>query len=266
MENVDYSKELNLLKKLVKNAYKKIIKGKSKKVEIKPGKLFNCDLVTDKDLAVEQYITNAIKKAFPSDNFIGEEYSSKSQLKGRCWVLDPIDGTINFAHNIPMWCIQAAFVVDGECKLSVIYVPEANELYEADKNGAKLNDRDIKLDSVVSIPQALIASSYFESKKKDIYDMQKEVYLNSNDKFSMSRTLGSAGYTCTAVCSARVDGYYLYTNNIWDYMPGTYLCKQAGAVVTQTEYKGKNVFIIGANAEIHAMMEKIYKSAAKKFK
>ncbi|MBE5738584.1 MAG: inositol monophosphatase [Clostridiales bacterium] len=266
MENCEFTKEINFMKKLVVTAYKKIIKGKPFTVEIKKGSIFNCDQVTDKDLAIEKYIKEKIQETFPGDKIIAEEFSAKEKCTGRSWILDPIDGTVNFAHNIAMWGIQSAFTVDGDCKFAVIYIPSLDELYVADSTGLKINNKKVVVNKDVPLGGSLLSLSSFEIKNKPICELQQQMYLALAQKVAQVKQLGSSSYEYTQVASSRNSCYVIFTNNIWDYLPGLFVCKQAGCAVFETVYKGKQMCAVAANEEILEAVKKAYNTISKKLK
>ena len=261
-----YSKEINFLKKLLPTAYKKVIKGKPFTVEVKKGDIFNCDLVTDKDVAIENYIKSKIKESFPEDHIIAEESSAKAKCQGRSWILDPIDGTINFAHTVALWGIQSAFTVDGDCKFSVIYIPSLNELYVADENDLTINGKKTVVNKDVKLIETVLSLSSFEIKNKPVCELQQQMYLAISQKVSQVKQLGSSSYEYTQVASNRSNCYVIFTNNIWDYLPGLFVCKQAGCAVYETVYKGKQMCIVASNQEIVDFIKKTYTSISKKLK
>ena len=125
------SNELKFLIDLVKDA--KLMITDNYQVESKGD---NGDLVTDIDYKIEEYFINKIKEKYPSFFIVSEEYNSDKLLTKNCFVIDPIDGTINFANHLPLWGIQIACIKDGEICASVIYLAKLDELYYADEHGA----------------------------------------------------------------------------------------------------------------------------------
>lgn len=136
------SKDLEFLIELVKSASLLI----TDEFEIK-AKDDKGDLVTNFDYEIEKYIIGKIKENYPEFSIISEEYNTNNELTDNCFTIDPIDGTINFAHNIPLWGIQVACIRDKKTCAAVIYLPKLNELYYADESGAYLNDNPIKVNS-----------------------------------------------------------------------------------------------------------------------
>ena len=105
------------------------------------------DLVTNFDYEIEKYIINEIKENYPSFSIISEEFNNEKGLTDNCFIIDPIDGTVNFAHHIPLWGIQVACIRDKKTCSSVIYLPELDEIYYADEDGAFLNGKPISVNS-----------------------------------------------------------------------------------------------------------------------
>ena len=143
VKNFAYDKELTLLCKAVKNVYKKVIKGASFDVANKGSK----DLVTNLDIASEEFLLNVIKTNFPDDTIISEEGNPEVLPKGRTWTVDPIDGTINFANGSHLWGIQVSFSVDGVTEFAIIYMPDCRYfLYAARGFGAYCNNKRLTVE------------------------------------------------------------------------------------------------------------------------
>lgn len=128
-------KEIDFLKKTVLEANK--ISNNPFKVRNKNSEN---DLVTNLDLEIEKFLIDEIGKEYPNFDIVSEEYNTNNQITDNCFIIDPIDGTINFANNLPLWGIQVACVKNGKTIVSVISLPRINEFYYADETGAYLND------------------------------------------------------------------------------------------------------------------------------
>lgn len=252
-------KEIDFLTKTLKAAYKKKIAGKLEVVKEKEGKGCLHDLVTNCDIAAEKYILAQIKKHYPCDNIVSEESNSNAECKGRCWIIDPIDGTIDFAHNLPMWCLQAAFVENGEAKCSVIYCPTANELFAADENGATLNSQRISCNNDVKSIAAIMNICDLVQKNKKVLKRQIAAIDYLSDKCSKVKMFGSAGYELSSVAVGRIDAYVLLTNNLWDIAPGKYLCEKAGCRVFETNLDGLKFVSACASVEVENLLLQAFK-------
>lgn len=179
------------------------------------------DLVTNFDLEVEKYLIKQIKENFPNFDIISEEFNPNGKLTENCFVIDPIDGTINFANNFPLWAIQLACVKNGKTCAAVIYVPKLNELFYADEGGAFLNGKKI---SVSNFPKEKIIFAN-EGKDRVLYNIE------ISKSVTHVRITGSAAISFASVAAGRFGANLFTRDNPWDYIPGTYICKMAGAKI-----------------------------------
>ena len=210
------NKELEFLKRVVIEANKLITEDFEVKAKDDKG-----DLVTNFDYEIEKFIIGEIKKEYPEFDIVSEEFNSDGKLTKNCFTIDPIDGTINFANKLPEWVIQVACVKDGKTVAAVIYAPRFNELFSADESGAYLNDKKI---SVNKLPV-----------KKCLYEVFGKNRIPANKRmFSFSRHLrniGCAGIGYAYVAAGRFGGVIFRNETLWDYIPGMYIAKQAGAYI-----------------------------------
>ncbi len=256
-----YELEEKFLKKVVVNAYKTQIKNKKFSVENKENSSFNADFVTSCDRNMENYIIKKIKAEFPNDSIVSEEFNPNVECKGRCWVIDPIDGTVNFMRNIPLWCVQVAFVVNGKTELSVVFLPKLNELYSANESGAYLNGKKLEINKNYDISNSIFLLSDFESKSDKIYEFQTNMVKEIGKKCCKVKMLGSAGNDFSTVASSKAQLYLLpiVRNNIWDLYPGLFLCEKAGCEVFVGELFNIKLFFVCANTELKEYVKKIFK-------
>lgn len=209
------NKELEFLIKLVKNAEK--IADKEKQVFDKGDK---GDLVTNNDISIEEYMIKNIIERYPSFDIVSEEKNYSQKLTNNCFVIDPIDGTINYANGIPLYVIQVACIKNGEVVASVVSIPKLNELYYADESGAFLNGEQIRVNQV-DIEDAIFCidgSNNIEA----IKNMRKHT--------RHSRNFGGVGISQAFVASGRIHGCVFRSEKAWDYLPGMFISKMAGAV------------------------------------
>ena len=183
------------------------------------------DLVTNLDLKIERFLIDKIKDKYPNFSIVSEEYNTDNKETDDCFIIDPIDGTVNFSNHIPIWGIQVACKKDGKMIASVIYLPKLNELYYANETGAYLNDKKINIKEV-KIKNALYTVG--GTKKADII---KKIY-------NYSKNIRIFGATCASyafLASGKIHGVVFRKDTPWDYEPGIYLCKQAGAAIKNTK-------------------------------
>ena len=214
------SKELEFLIKTVQEASKLITDDFIIKAKGNDG-----DLVTNFDLEIENYIIDRIKKEYPSYKIVSEEYNNKESLTYNCFTIDPIDGTINFVNGFPLWAVQVACVKNCETVAAVIYLPKLDELYYADNNGAFLNGKKIHVND--------------KNLNKGIFTICGP--NNAILEYKMKRSCHNYRDThCAAVNFAFVaNGRFSATNfnwdSPWDYVPGMYIAKMAGAIIHDEE-------------------------------
>lgn len=181
----------------------------------------NGDLVTNFDYEVEKYIIDELKKEYPKFDIISEEFNTDGKLTENCFVIDPIDGTINFANKLPEWVIQVAMIKNSEIVAAVVYAPKLNELYIADKSGAYLNGKSIKVNNLPV--------------NKCLYEIDGKRRVNAISRMmeysKHFRNVGCAGISFAFVAAGKFGGAIFRNETIWDYLPGLYVAKQAGAYV-----------------------------------
>ena len=229
-KNYKYKKELDLLQKTLKEAYKKCILNQHKDVKIKADK----SLVTNIDVNTEKYIISCIKEQFPGDNFLTEETSSKTDLKNRTWIIDPIDGTSFFIRNALFYSIQVAFYDEGKTQLSVIYQPKLNNsMYVAVLgHGAYLNGKCLKRKCDVKLTSSFYCINSCPSRwtekirniNEKLYEYEKQCYV-SPKQFKID----SSGVVYTLLANGTIDFLIEPARTKWDYMPGDLLVKEVGA-------------------------------------
>lgn len=221
------TKELEFLIKIVKEAEK--ISNEHFDVFDKEG-TSNSDLVTNLDTKIEEFLIGEIKKAYPKFDIVSEEFNYHNSVTKNCFIIDPIDGTVNFANNIPLWGIQVCMYKGDKPVAAVIDLPRQNEFYYADKNGAFMNDKPIK----VSQYKALNKSHYsYDGSNTLAGEIRMREISNGRRRF---------GAQCVALAylaCGRINGVSFNSDKPWDYEPGHYIAKQAGGYLINK--KGSHV-------------------------
>ena len=179
------------------------------------------DLVTSLDLEIEKFLIDEIKKQYPNFDIVSEEFNTNNKVTEKCFIIDPIDGTINFANNLPLWGIQIACIENGKTVASVISLPRIDEFYYADETGAYLNDKKISVNEI-PIKNAL----YAIDGNNNLPSMQRMRKYSSN-----RRNFGGVCISMAFVASGRLHGAVFRSNKPWDYEPGLFICKMAGASI-----------------------------------
>lgn len=194
------------------------------------------NLVTETDLEVEEFLIKKLKELLPQSHILSEETSSTiedSILKNESvWIIDPIDGTNNFAHGNLHFCISIALSVAGEVVLALIHAPLLNETYTATLgNGAFLNKKQITVSSATQLEEAILVTGFPYEREK----YMEQLIANLRSVLMRARGLrryGSAALDLCWVAAGRLDGYFETTLNYWDVAAGSLILREAGGIVT----------------------------------
>lgn len=187
------------------------------------------DVVTALDRASEELIRDRIKAVRPQDAILGEEGGSTGEGRVR-WIVDPIDGTVNFLYGVPDWAVSIAVEVDGEVIAGAVNVVPRGEVFTAVKGGgAYLAGERLRCNTGVPLDRALIATGFgYQSGRRAV---QAEVLAHVLPRIRDIRRGGSAASDLCSVAAGRVDGYYERGTNPWDYAAGGLVAAEAGAVL-----------------------------------
>ena len=213
------------------------------------------DFVTSADKRTEKILIDEFQKAHPEYGIVTEESGiiNKSNIKNR-WIIDPIDGTMNFLNGIPLFAISVGYEEEGEIKCGVIFNPIMNEMFCAEKgNGAYLNNSRIRVSNKKKIKDALVVTGGPKGASK-IKDKIFSEYVNVSNHVSNVRKFGSAALDMAYVACGRFDGYWQRELNYWDVAAGIIILKEAGGFVDFFEEDvnlplKKN--ILASNSNIH---------------
>jgi myo-inositol-1(or 4)-monophosphatase len=213
------------------------------------------DFVTSADKRTEKILIEELQKAHPEYGIVTEETGmiNKSNTKNR-WIIDPIDGTMNFLNSVPQFAISIGYEEDGEIICGVIFNPIMNEMFCAEKgNGAYLNNSRIRVSNKKKIKDALIVTGGPKGASK-IKDKIFSEYINVSKNVSNVRKFGSAALDMAYVACGRFDGYWQRELNYWDIAAGIIILKEAGGFVDFFE-DDKNAplkkNILATNSNIH---------------
>lgn len=230
--------------------------GKVNRIEFKGA----VDIVTEMDKRSEALIKEEITKTFPDHGILAEESDELKTTSGFRWVIDPLDGTTNYAHGFPFFCVSIGFEEKGEVVLGVVYDPMLDELFVAEKGkGAYLNGSRIQVSKVESLDRSLLATGF-------PYDLRtsKENNLDFFSIFSLKaqaiRRAGSAALDLSYIASGRFDGYWELKLKPWDVAAGSLIVKEAGGVITDfrgNPYSIYSLECLATNGLIHNDMMEI---------
>jgi len=199
------------------------------------------DFVTNADLKAEKIILEELKKARPNYSIISEESGvEKNKDKNNTWIVDPIDGTVNFLHGVPHFAISIALKSKDEIVSGLIFDPIKNEMFFAEKdNGAFFNNQRIRVSKKNQINDCLFVTGGKTENQPDL----------------PYRKTGSAALDMAYVAAGRYDGYFQYDLNLWDIAAGIIIVKEAGGVLNEIDLSIiKNIKIIASTADINSKL------------
>lgn len=217
------------------------------------------DLLTVADKEAEKVIVSMIKKSFPGHNFIAEEQSYEKTGSEYTWVIDPLDGTNNFACGLPIFCASVALMRSNEVEAGAIYDVMRNELFYAQKGrGAFLNGRRIGVSSADTLEKSLLITGFYYSRGEEMIQTLETIKRFFLRRIMGLRRLGAAALDLCYIASGRASGFWEFELSPWDFAAGKLIIEEAGGKVT-----GKNgerisptgkTFVVASNGKIHQQM------------
>lgn len=216
------------------------------------------NLVTDADRAAEQLIIRHIQAQFPTHRFLAEEQGRVEQSPSPyLWIIDPLDGTTNFAHGYPTYCVSIGLEYRGHCILGVVFDPSRDELFTAiEGSGAQLNGHPIQVSSTATLGDSLLVTGF-------AYDI-RETPRNNLDhfaKFALKaqglRRTGSAALDLCYVGAGRFDGFWEVRLNPWDMAAGSVIVQEARGQLTDFSGAALSIYgqeLVASNGHIHQAM------------
>lgn len=215
------------------------------------------DIVTEADLAAEKLIVDKIRSLYPGHDILAEESPATSLGSPFRWIVDPLDGTTNYSHGYPVFCVSIALEIQGVCVLGVVYDPMREEMFTAVKGqGAFLNGEPITVSRTEEISRSLLATGF-------PYDIRSSSENNMNYFWVMAmnaqaiRRAGSAALDLAYVAAGRFDGFWELKLKPWDMAAGCLLVSEAGGRVTDLrggDFVLDAPHVMASNGAIHARM------------
>jgi myo-inositol-1(or 4)-monophosphatase len=212
------------------------------------------DLVTEVDVWTERFLLEKIRHYYPSHSILTEETGVHTGEEGYEWVIDPIDGTTNYAHGFPIFCISIAVKYNGEAVIGVVYVPMLNELYEAVKGqGAFLNGKKLQVSTRTELQQSVVATGFPYDRATDPNNNVNH-FVNVVTKVRGIRRTGSAAFDLCQVAAGRFDGYWELKLNPWDIEAGMLIINEAGGK-TRAVKQEKGYYVLAGNQSIFQALD-----------
>jgi myo-inositol-1(or 4)-monophosphatase len=218
------------------------------------------DLVTEVDVQVERTFRAMIADRFPDHVVLGEEFEEAGQrdvIPPYCWVFDPVDGTTNYAHGLPIFCSALALEIDGQPQVAAIYDPSRRELFTAERGqGAWLNGTPLRVSSAATLIDSLLCTGFPYSVQRDPAELVG-LFGEFLTTARAVRRLGSAAIDLCYVAAGRLDGFWEMKLNPWDMSSGALIVEEAGGRVTNSAggpFRSRGGSVVASNGHIHAQM------------
>jgi myo-inositol-1(or 4)-monophosphatase len=216
------------------------------------------DLVTEMDHRSETYLLNELQHRFPGHRVVTEESDGLSGSVDHVWYIDPLDGTVNYAHGVPIFSVSMAYAFKDNLVLSAVYDPMRDECFYAERgNGAWLDGRPLRVSSAPELKSCLLVTGFYYDTWRNP-DNNLDHFAEFTLRTQGVRRLGSAAIDLSYVAAGRFDGYWELRLGAWDMAAGSLIVQEAGGVVTDiqgdSDYFREPYSVVAANPTIHAQM------------
>ena len=250
-----YEKELKTAVTAAQQAGALLMKMSKRKLAVKFKSTI--DMVTEADKASEALIIKVIRQSFPGDDILTEESQDQRTASKRRWIIDPLDGTTNYAHGFPVWCVSIAFEEKGRVTAGVIYNPNLDELFTAVKGkGAYLNGKSIKVSSEENLLKSLLATGFpydvHTSPENNLQNFQRFI-----KQAQAVRRPGSAAIDMAYLACGRFDGFWEIKLKPWDAAAASLMITEAGGRITNFSGSRYSIYYpecLATNGKIHLQM------------
>jgi myo-inositol-1(or 4)-monophosphatase len=187
------------------------------------------DLVSEADLASEEYLSGEIPA---EDDLLGEEGSCRETGASRRWIVDPLDGTVNFLHGIPFWAVSIGVVEDGELTVGIVHSPALGWTFAAERGkGATLNGQPIHVSESATLSESIVGTG-FAYRRNELADNNFDNFERIGMRCAGVRRMGAAAVDLALLASGRIDGFWELHLSPWDIAAGILLVREAGGTVT----------------------------------
>ena len=224
------------------------------------------DLVTEADTASEEHILQVIHSRFPDHGILAEESGRNTVASAYTWIIDPLDGTTNYAHRIGMYAVSIAFAVGGDVVVGIVLNPVTGELFTATAGGgAVCNERPIRVSEVPSLTDSLLVTGFPYDVREDLAPIMSR-FTRCLEAAQGIRRLGSAALDLCHVACGRFEGFWEEHLKPWDTAAGMLIAREAGAKITDFSnrpYTPESREILATNGFVHEQMLGLLNGGAK---
>ncbi len=216
------------------------------------------NLVTSADGASEALLVEMLGRDFPQAAILGEEGGERAGSSGERWIVDPLDGTTNFAHGYPLFCISIAYEREGQVQAGVIYAPLMNECFTARLGqGACLNGRPIHVSAIERIADAMLCTGF----KPSDYEVNARHFARASHHVQAVRRDGAAALDLAYTAMGRFDGFWEFGLSPWDMAAGALIVAEAGGTVSAIDgapFAHTGPSVLASNGHIHRQVRKLF--------
>ncbi len=223
------------------------------------------NLVTEIDVAAEELLVSRLLGAFPSHAALAEESRPNAARGSHTWIIDPLDGTTNYAHGFPIFCVSIGLEIDGELEWGIVYNPNLGEIFVARRGeGARLNNSPLGVSKVATLNESLLATGFpYDIRTSDLNNLDyfREFALRTQ----AVRRVGSAGLDLCYVAAGRFDGFWELKLSPWDCAAGYLMVREAGGRVTNFRGKLGSIYdreCVASNGLVHDEMLEVIREQA----
>jgi myo-inositol-1(or 4)-monophosphatase len=217
------------------------------------------DVVTESDKNSEAYILKQIRANFPQHAILTEESGAHAGESEHLWIIDPLDGTVNYSHHLPIYSISIAYQLQGQLQLGVVYDPTHDECFSAEKGkGASLNGKKIAVSSATELIQTLMVTGFPYDRQSAEYARALRLFSHVTTITQGVRRLGSAALDMCYVASGRLDAYWELSIHLWDIAAAALILQEAGGVVSdihgRPDFMTPPYALIGSTPGVYAAL------------